>query len=783
MASTKYLSIVFTGEDKSATKAFRSVDTAAENTGSKLAQLGSKISPAVAAASAAVVAGVGFAMKSAFDAATESAVVSRETERVLRTTGAAAWTTADNIGDLATSVSNLTGKDDELIQKSANLLLTFTNVQNKVGDGNDIFDQAVGLTLDMATALGTDASSASIQLGKALNDPIKGITALSRAGVSFTAEQKEQIKTLVATGDVLGAQKIILGELSKEFGGAAEAAKTPMEDLRTKIDNLAEDIGTLLMPIVGTVADGIGGLVDSFMSLPDPVKNIAVLVLGVGTTALAAVPMISKIADTFGGIVGPAMKIFRGVVDNVAIGLGTMVEKLTGNADMGQKLASGLSSAVVPALIGVTAAATIGFAVWSMYSQNQKEVDARAKAFSETLNENTGAITANTTAQVRKKLEDNNQLDNLNRANVTVGKYTAAISDNSHALGIQESELRALAITGKTDTDYKRNLITQLKEEGGARNDLIATLAENNALDSGLLDTILEQINAYDANKEAIKEKNIQQAIATGVTRKDAEAQAESAANNLRTVETLKTLADELRAQTDPWFAAYKSKQSVTEAQTKLNEATAQYGPQSKQAKDAALANAEAAISLKGDLIKLKEANLGGAGAGELTDQLKGLTEYGFDPTGVAARGVAYDILGVGAAADGVDGKTVNVGVNLDMAQAKARLEYLNNVKDPVTGYVSLGDIWAASQMFARGGMVSDGPFMVGEQGPELGYKIGSSVRIFSNPDTKQMLATSGSSAVTTNVVVNMPAGANGDDVVRALKQYERANGALYVSA
>jgi phage-related minor tail protein len=227
MASTKYLSIVFTGEDKSATKTFRSVDDAAENTGSKLASLGSKISPAVAAASAAVVAGVGFAMKAAFDAATESAMVARETERVIQTTGASAWTTADQIGDLSTSISNLTGKDDELIQSSANLLLTFSNVKNQLGEGNDVFDQAVGLALDMSTALGTDASSASIQLGKALNDPIKGITALSRAGVSFTADQKEQIKTLVATGDTLGAQKIILAELGKEFGGAAQARLHP----------------------------------------------------------------------------------------------------------------------------------------------------------------------------------------------------------------------------------------------------------------------------------------------------------------------------------------------------------------------------------------------------------------------------------------------------------------------------------------------------------------------------------------------------------------------------
>lgn len=736
MASTKYLSIVFTGEDKSATKTFRSVDDAAENTGSKLAQLGSKISPAVAAASAAVVAGVGFAMKAAFDAATESAVVSRETERVLQTTGASAWTTADKIGDLSGSISNLTGKDDELIQKSANLLLTFTNVQNKVGDGNDIFDQAVGLTLDMATALGTDASSASIQLGKALNDPIKGITALSRAGVSFTEDQKEQIKTLVATGDVLGAQKIILGELSKEFGGAAEAAKTPMEVLRTKIDNLAEDIGTLLMPVIGTVADGIGSLVDSFMNLPDPVKNIAVLVLGVGTTALAAVPMISKIADTFSGVVGPAMSLFKGVVDNVSIGIGTLATKLGASQDMGAKLASGLSSAVTPALIAVTAAAVIGFGIWTAYKNAQQENEQRANDFTEALKSSTTAIQGNIAAVIAKQLSDSGAAQAIAGTTANTQLFTDAITKNGSAIEDANGAVQVLA---------NQPLKDRLNEMAKAGNNVAGEMLR--LYDSGELTIfqLRDLAGGLDQTSDAYDKGKVETAAYTSVTDAMAKSTGAATTNTLAQIESLKTLADELRAQTDPWFAAYKSQQSVTDAQTKLNEATAKYGPESKQAKDAALANAEAAIGLKGDLIKLKEANLEGAGAGELTDQLNGLKSYGFDPTSKAARGVAYDILTVGNAADGVDGKTVNVGVNLDMAQARARLEYLNNVKDPVTGYVSLGDIWAASNMYARGGMVADGPFMVGENGPELGYKIGSSVQIFSNPETKQMLSSGGS--------------------------------------
>jgi hypothetical protein len=93
--------------------------------------------------------------------------------------------------------------DDEAIQAGENMLLTFTNVRNEVGKGNDIFNQATRTVQDMAAAFGGDATSNSKILGKALNDPIKGVSALTRVGVSFTEQQKDQIKTLVESANIL----------------------------------------------------------------------------------------------------------------------------------------------------------------------------------------------------------------------------------------------------------------------------------------------------------------------------------------------------------------------------------------------------------------------------------------------------------------------------------------------------------------------------------------------------------------------------------------------------
>ena len=164
--------------------------------------------------------------------------------------------TAKQVDALAASLSKVAGIDDEVIQAGENVLLTFTSVRNQVGLGNDVFNQATSAALDMSAALGTDLQGSIIQLGKALNDPIQGMTALRRVGVSFTEQQKEQIKALQESGDLLGAQKIVLGEVQREFGGAAAANATALDRLHVAVGNLEESLGTALLPAINSAAGG-----------------------------------------------------------------------------------------------------------------------------------------------------------------------------------------------------------------------------------------------------------------------------------------------------------------------------------------------------------------------------------------------------------------------------------------------------------------------------------------------------------------------------------------------
>jgi hypothetical protein len=243
------------GKDVSASKTIKNVsdtaDKSSKNIGGSFKKMGSVIAGGFAAA------GVGAFLKGSFDEATEAQKVGAQTAAVLKSTGGAAHVTAGQIGNLATAISNKVGIDDEAIQSGENMLLTFTNIRNEAGKGNDVFNQATQTLTDMSVATGQDMTHSAVMLGKALNDPVKGISALSRVGVTFTKQQKDQVAAMVKSGNTAGAQKIILRELAKEFGGSAAAQATGADKAKVAFGNLKEQIGTFLMPVVTALANVI----------------------------------------------------------------------------------------------------------------------------------------------------------------------------------------------------------------------------------------------------------------------------------------------------------------------------------------------------------------------------------------------------------------------------------------------------------------------------------------------------------------------------------------------
>ena len=266
----------------------------------------------------------------------QAEVVGARTANVLKTTGAAAWTSSKQINDLATSLSNKTGVDDEAIQSSENLLLTFKNVINAGKGQAAVFDRATTAALDLSKAGFGDLTSTSKMLGKALNDPAKGLTALGRAGVTFNSTQKEQIKAMQQRGDLLGAQQIVLKEVESQVGGAAAASATPMERLQTIFNNLMEVAGTGLLPALTTVISSLTPIITAL----NPVFEKLGVVIG-------------QVVDALMPALIPAIEALLPVINPLLDVVVMLVKALMPAVSMVLLFAAGLLKTLLPAILPV----------------------------------------------------------------------------------------------------------------------------------------------------------------------------------------------------------------------------------------------------------------------------------------------------------------------------------------------------------------------------------------------------------------------------------------------
>lgn len=192
--------------------------------------------------------------KASVSAFNESLKSQRTLESVLTATGGAAGLTGQQIADYAGELQSLTNFEGDATVAAAAMLAAFTNVRG------DVFKDTLAAAQDMTVVLGGDLPANVKLLGKALNDPVAGIAKLGKAGIQFTTDQQAQITALQKSGDLLGAQGVILDAVASKFGGAAKATADPMQQLSNTVGDVAENIGALLLPAITVGADALSGL-------------------------------------------------------------------------------------------------------------------------------------------------------------------------------------------------------------------------------------------------------------------------------------------------------------------------------------------------------------------------------------------------------------------------------------------------------------------------------------------------------------------------------------------
>lgn len=202
-------------------------------------------------------------------AAAEAQEAEREVNKlnaVFRATGGAVGLTRAELDGLAQTIGRTTQYEGEQVTRAISGLMTFKNVQGET------FKQAISLSADLAVLMGTDLSSASRAVGRALESPTQGLNALRRAGIVFSESQREMIEKMVESGNTAGAQELILKQLQERIGGVSEAENKGLTGSVRRLDKAWKD---LMETIGGTrIVQGGGGIIsNSFAFMLDQINE------------------------------------------------------------------------------------------------------------------------------------------------------------------------------------------------------------------------------------------------------------------------------------------------------------------------------------------------------------------------------------------------------------------------------------------------------------------------------------------------------------------------------
>jgi len=251
--------------DKALGKSMRKI----KNFGKSTKQLGKSLSMSVTAP----IAALGFTAVKAFQ---QQAKAIAQVEAGLKSTGGQVGYTSQQLQQMASDLQTKTlFGDEQILQDATAQLLTFTNISGEQ------FARTQQAALDLATRLDGDLKGASIQLGKALNDPVANLSALSRSGIQFSEEQKEVIKSMAETGRLAEAQTLILDELNNQYGGSAEAAAKAdggFTQLANSFGDLQEEFGKIMVDVLQPLVEFLKGIVQQLQQASPQFKQMAVTV-------------------------------------------------------------------------------------------------------------------------------------------------------------------------------------------------------------------------------------------------------------------------------------------------------------------------------------------------------------------------------------------------------------------------------------------------------------------------------------------------------------------------
>ena len=703
------------------------------------------------------------------------------------------------------AVNDFTKNSADLVGMSENAARTITSRLGASLKGfgmstEDAAKTAIDLTktgADLAATLGGKSSDAVAALGSALRgeyDPLErfGIalkaSQVNAKAVSMGLAESETSVTAYAKGQ---ATLALITEQSAfaqgQFGREADTAQGQAQRAQAKTEDAAASLGKSMLPIYTKIQETIGFVADAFTALPGPAQT-AVLgfagVIAIGPSIVEGFKLAQKAVSNAITLILDAGT--KAVTSQAAIASINVTNQAAGAS---ATAAAGGMSLLGPAVLAVGVAAVVGGIAYKRYADEQAAVKKDIEALIPTFNKLTGAMTANTQTSVAAQLASKKQLDNLNRAGISVSQFTDVIDDNRDAL-VKQGEVEDILKGNWGDKEYKKR--TQaVRDLGGTQNELIAHLLETETADSGLIRTLYNGIDAYNQNLAAVREANIQKGLSAGKSIQAATAEADLAAEIEKSADKIKDLIEQTKE-------LYGIRVSNEEAEIASRKALKDYNESLKDGSLSADDRRLKELALQGTLIKQSEAFRDLIGIEKVAKdesysaadasivQATKLGELAAtlapnSPVRKHLQGLAWDLMVV-ANQDPV----IKLRVETEAAVAKIR-GLLRLSADATIGIDEL-NAYSANFPDARagGGPVNSGtPYIVGEQGPELFVPSGYGRIMDAFSTSKALLSNTGGSMggggsnVTINVNVSPTAdkAAIGQTIVEAISSYERRSG------
>lgn len=314
------------------------------------------------------------------------------------------------------------------------------DIASEVENGGDklaVFARVAGMSAgEFADAWRTDAAAA-------LGAFVTGLSDTEQAGGSTLQVLEELEITEVRMRDAL-LRASGAGELWAEAGDLAndawsenvalteEAAQryqtveARLQIARNAIADAGITLGEVFTPAVGAAADVTAGLAGMVADLPGP-----------AATAITAVGGLAGAASlTAGGFLLAAPRIVetKKALDTLAT---SMPKTVSGLRSVGSFLTGPWGIALGAGVFALGA-----------FAKAQADADREAEAFASTLDEQTAAITENTEAHVRNKLQSGDLADDLRRMGIDVNLATDALLGNAAAASELDTALIAVIRSG-----------------------------------------------------------------------------------------------------------------------------------------------------------------------------------------------------------------------------------------------------------------------------------------------------------------------------------------------